>query len=105
MPWRLDEHRAKISFVTAASMPYLIYQACLETGCISNTVYIQHALVEALARDLGLDVYELMQELPKPRGPAKALFDPTADRHPMDRSSESFSIPVADTSRTVEEVR
>jgi len=57
-------------------MPHLIYRACLATGTLSNTVYCQHALVDALARDLGLDRDQLLADLPQGRGPAAHLFDP-----------------------------
>jgi hypothetical protein len=74
---RYGEFRAKIQFTTAAWMPYQIYQACLRTGILSNTVYCQHAVCEALARDLDLDVNELKAALPRARTGAAHLFDPT----------------------------
>jgi hypothetical protein len=74
MPHRLNEFRAKVQFVTSARMPYLIRQAAVKTGKPSNTVYIQHAVVDALVRDLGLDRSEMMEELPPPKGPANSLF-------------------------------
>ena len=80
MPFRLDGRwagtRAKIQFTTSAQMPYLIYQACLKTGTVSNTVYIQHAVVEALARDLNLSTEELLASLPEPRTTAKHVIHP-----------------------------
>lgn len=79
-PFKLDPiqfpGRAKIQFTTSAEMPHLIYRACLATGIVSNTVYCQHALVDALARDLGLDAEALRANLPRGRGPAAHLFDP-----------------------------
>ena len=81
MPFRLDEFRAKIQFLTSAEMPSLIYKAALATGKPSNTVYIQHAVCEALARDLGLDLETLLSNLPEPRGKAKTLFG--GDRRPV----------------------
>lgn len=75
MPFRLDEFRAKIQFITSARMPSLIYKACLASGKVSNTVYIQHAVCEALARDLGIDLAELLAELPPPRGRSASMFD------------------------------
>lgn len=87
MPFRLASegfpNRAKVQFTTSARMPYLIYRACLATDTPSNTVYIQHALVEALARDLGIDQADLVADLPRPRGPSGHLYDPT--EHTMDR--------------------
>jgi hypothetical protein len=80
VPFRLDSEgfdgRAKVQFTTSAAMPTLIYQACLATGTVSNTVYCQHALVQALARDLGLDVADLVADLPQPRGPSAHLWNP-----------------------------
>lgn len=61
-------------------MPYSIYQACLKTGVVSNTVYCQRALCEALSRDLGIPLQELLDQLPEPRGVAKHLFDPSERR-------------------------
>ena len=81
MPFRLDEKygefRTKIQFTTAAWMPHKIYKACLATGILSNTRYCQIALCEKLARDLDLDYDELVANLPRARGPANKLFDPT----------------------------
>lgn len=78
MPFRLDPRygfRAKIQFVTSAAMPNLIYRACLATGTVSNTVYIQRALVAALARDLDLDEADLLAGLPAPRSSAATLHN------------------------------
>lgn len=81
VPFRLDERygefRAKIQFTTAAWMPFRIYQACQATGILSNTAYCQIALCEKLARDLGLDLDELLANLPKRRTMSNKLFDPT----------------------------
>lgn len=74
MPFRLDETRAKIQFLTSARMPSLIYKACVATGTISNTVYIQHAVCEALSRDLDIPLDTLLGELPPPRGNSATLF-------------------------------
>lgn len=82
MPHRLNEFRAKIQFVTSAAMPSQIRQAAIATGKPSNTVYIQHALVDALARDLGLDKDALLADLPKPHGPAASLFGDRPEGNP-----------------------
>lgn len=81
MPFRLGERangefRAKIQFTTAAWMPYRIYQACLATDTHSNTRYCQEAVCEKLARDLDLDLDELLAGLPATRGTATHLFSP-----------------------------
>jgi len=76
MPFRLDEHRAKIQFVTSAHTPALIYRACRATGTVSNTRYLQLAVAEALSRDLGIPLQDLLDRLPPVKGPAKALFGP-----------------------------
>jgi hypothetical protein len=109
MTFRLDEFpgRTKIQFVAHNEMPSLIYRACLRTGTCSNTVYIQHAVCEALARDLGLDLAVLLDALPPPRGPANHLFDPT-DGHPQARYGVALD-PAArhaiGPANTIEEVR
>lgn len=80
MPFRLDEKygfRAKIQFTTSAEMPYLIYRACVATGTVSNTVYCQMAVAEALSRDLGIPLEDIVANLPTPRGPGKHVFDPS----------------------------
>lgn len=86
MPFRLDEKygefRAKIQFTTAAWMPYKIYQACLATGILSNTRYCQEAVCEKLARDLNLDLDELISQLPRGRTSAMHLFDPSGATGP-----------------------
>jgi hypothetical protein len=80
-PFRLDpakygEFRAKIQFTTAAWMPYRIWEACIATGVVSNTVYCQLAVCEKLARDLGLDLDDLIAALPRSKTSAKHLWDP-----------------------------
>lgn len=74
MPYNLDEFKAKIQFVTSARTPSLIYKACVKTGTVSNTVYIQHAVAEALSRDLGIPLEELIAELPPNMTSAKRLL-------------------------------
>lgn len=76
MPFRLDEFRAKIQFTTSARMPHDIYAACLATDTVSNTRYVQVAVCEALSRDLGIPLKQLLDALPTPRGPGSHLFDP-----------------------------
>jgi hypothetical protein len=53
----------------------MVYKACLATGTPSNTVYIQHAVCEALARDLDIPLQRLLDALPSPRSRANNLFD------------------------------
>lgn len=81
IPFRLNEFRAKIQFITSAEFPSLIYKAVLATGKVSNTVYIQHAVAEALARDLNLPLEQILERLPPPRGRSAAVFGP--NREPM----------------------
>ena len=83
MPFRLGEGRTKIQFVSFAAMPALIHQACLKTGVVSGTRYIQIAVCAALARDLGLTTQELTDQLPPTRGPAGHLAHP--DDNPFAR--------------------
>jgi hypothetical protein len=87
MPFRLDEFRAKVQFITSAQTPSLIFEAAKATGKVSNTQYLQHVVAEALARDLGLDLGELLDALPEPKGKAGVLFGP--DRRPVKRSPET----------------
>jgi hypothetical protein len=111
MPYRINgkwaETRTKIQFTTSASMPRLIYLACVATGTVSNTVYCQRALVAALARDLDMDEDQLLNELPPPRGPAKHVYDP--DEHTMRRypitDGQSGGRMMVGPANTSEEVR
>lgn len=112
MPFRIDPYRfpnrAKVQFTTSAGMPNLIYKACLATGTLSNTVYIQHALAHALARDLNMDVGQILADLPTPRGPSAHLYDP--DEHTMNRyhdiaHDQSGGRTMVGPGNTVEEVR
>ena len=84
MPFRLDEFRAKIQFVTSAEMPSLIYRACLTTGTLSNTRYIQEAVCEKLSQDLGIPLQDLLDRLPPPRTSASVPWGP--DRRPVKKS-------------------
>lgn len=108
MPFRLDPdrfpNRAKIQFTTSAAMKHQIYTACLATGIVSNTVYCQRALCEALSRDLDIDLETLLADMPAPRGPAGHLYDPaeqTMNRF-LYRTKTISRIGPADT---IEEVR
>lgn len=87
MPFRIDKdqfpNRAKVQFTTSASMPHMIYRACIATGTVSNTVYIQRAVAAALARDLNIPLEQVMADLPPPRGPSGHLWDP--EEHGMRR--------------------
>lgn len=110
MTFRLDPdrwpNRAKIQFTTSAAMPHMIYQACLATGVVSNTVYVQHAVCEALARDLGLDLQALLDDLPEPRGPSAHVYDPAEGT--MRRSiteDRTGGVVLVGPANTVEEVR
>lgn len=101
MPFRVGEDwpgRAKIQFTTGNWMPAMIYRACLATGVPSNAVYCQRAVSEALARDLGLDLDELIGRLPPARGPSAHLYDP--DEATMSRFKQRRIGPA----NTVEEV-
>jgi hypothetical protein len=75
MPFRLNEHRTTIKIITFAQMPSLIYRACLATGTVSNTRYIQEAICEKLARDGIEPVESLKAKLPPSRTNAATLFD------------------------------
>jgi len=83
MPYRINPYefpgRTKIQFTSSARMPSDIYHACLVTGTVSNTVYIQHAVIDALSRDLRIPRETLLGALPPPRGPAAHLFDPAEE--------------------------
>lgn len=94
MPYRMDETMAKIQFQTSAQMPHLIYKACLKTGLLSNTAYLQNAVCQALARDLDMDLGELLGNLPPRRKHTCDLFD--GDRKVVGRAGPA---------NTVEEVK
>lgn len=75
MAWRdYNIDKTKIQFITSVKMPSLIYKAVVKTGKASQSVYIQHAVCEALARDLGVPLAELLADLPKPRGADSDVF-------------------------------
>ena len=108
MPFRLNEFRSKIQFTSSAAMPHLIYRACLATGTVSNTVYCQRALAEALARDLGIDIDEILADLPEPRGPSKHVWDPAEgrlNRYAQVDTDQSGGRTFIGPANTIEEVR
>jgi len=112
MPFRLAKEgfpdRAKIQFTTSVEMPNLIYQACLVTDTVSNTVYVQRAVCEALARDLNIDVNRLLASLPDPRGPSKHLYDPaegTMNRYRSVSTDQSGGRVMPGPGNTIENVR
>lgn len=108
MPFRLDpqvygEFRAKVQFTTSAEMPALVFKACLATGILSNTRYYQRAVCEALSRDLGIPLDDLLAALPASRGPSGHLYDP--DEHTMARHPVSGYAARTGPANTIEEVR
>jgi hypothetical protein len=112
MPFRLHNEgfpdRTKIQFTTNVEMPSLIFEACLVTGTISNTVYVQHAVCEALARDLNMPLDRLLASLPEPRGPAKHLYDPaeqTMNRYRSVSTDKTGGRLMPGPANTVENVR
>lgn len=112
MPFRLGKEgfpfRAKIQFTTAAWMPHRIFEACQATGVVSNTVYCQRAVCEALARDLNIPLDSLLADLPEPRGPAKALLDPAEgkmNRYPDVARDQSGGRAMIGPANTIEDVR
>lgn len=113
MPFRLDperygEFRAKVQFTTSAEMPNLIYRACLATGIVSNTVYCQRAIAEALSRDLGIPLERIIENLPTARGPSAHLYDPDEGTMKRTRSiaeDQSGGVVRIGPANTIEEVR
>lgn len=112
MPFRLGREgfpdRAKIQFTTSLEMPSLVYQACLATDTISNTVYVQRAVCEALARDLNIPLDRLLASLPDPRGPSKHLYDPaegTMNRYRPVSTDQTGGRMMPGPANTVENVR
>lgn len=73
MPFRLDENRTTIHFITFAEMPMMVYEACCATGTPSNTRYVQEAVCRKLADDTGLDYDELLSRLPPTRRQARVF--------------------------------
>lgn len=90
VPFRLDEFRAKVQFVTFAAMPRMVYEACTKTGTVSNTRYYQEAVCEKLSRDLDIPLEELLRRLPPARGMAGVLFGP--DRRPQKMGEHSDAV-------------
>lgn len=84
-PFRLSEFTAKVQFTTSAEMPSMVYRACLKTGTVSNTAYIQEAVAERLSRDLDIPLQRILDNLPPRRNAAAHLFNPDG-RHPMART-------------------
>lgn len=52
---------------------------------VSNTVYVQLAVCEKLARDLDLDVDELIAALPRAKNASKHLWDPADTTTPRNQ--------------------
>lgn len=65
---------ASLMFRAQAEFPWLIYQACLASGTVSNTAYIRNAVAEALARDLGIPLEEITKNFPPLRTRSATLF-------------------------------
>lgn len=86
-----------IQFRCNTDMPNMIYRACLATGLPSQTVYIQRAVVAALARDLDLPEEDLIDLLPTPKTVAKSLFVPSEYRAANIRSKNPARIGSANT--------
>lgn len=77
-PFRLNEFRAKIQFVTSAETPSLIAKAAAKRDLSSNTEWLQHTIAAALAKELDLDLQQRMERLPPNRATPTILFGDTA---------------------------
>lgn len=102
MPYRFTPLTTKIQFVTFVRMPYLIYQACLHTGTLSATRYIQEAVIARLNQDLDLDLDELRNELPPSRSRAACLSNPHERRVSHNQSGGVAFVGPANTNEEVE---
>jgi len=112
MPFRLDEFRAKMQFTTGAWMPHMVYTACVKTGVVSNTRYVQEAVCEKLARDLDLDLKGLLDRLPDCR---RQVIDPAERTNARPGNMNALGTPVnrdpsggrvmVGPANTIEEVR
>lgn len=63
----------------------MVYRGCQASGILSTTRYCQEAICEKLAKDLGLDLQELLDDLPTSRGMEhlnRARNPLSDDRHP-----------------------
>ena len=68
--------RTQIQWMCAVNTPVLIHRACVNTGTLSQTRYIQEAVAARLAEDLGMDYDDLMGQMPPPRSLAAFLIGP-----------------------------
>lgn len=73
-PTPYDQRLPQICFTTSTRMARDIHEACKTTGTQSQTVYIQRAVCDALARDLHLPLDTLLADLPEPKRRAATLF-------------------------------
>lgn len=78
MPFRTNEFRTKIQFLTSAEMPSMVSEARQRIGVVSNTRYIQEAVCERLSRDLDIPLERLLDALPELRGAKETHFGPNA---------------------------
>lgn len=62
-----------IHFLTFASMPSMIFEACKQHGIPSNSRYVQEAVCRRLADDMGYDYDELIAALPPGRRQARVF--------------------------------
>lgn len=63
----IDMFTTRVQFVGASWMLYRCQQAAERTGRKSIADYARHAVLEALARDLGYDIDEMEAEQPPTR--------------------------------------
>jgi len=66
-----------IHFRCNNEMPMMVYRACVATNTISNTRYIQEAVVARLAKDLGYDEQALIDLLPPSKTKSRHIWHPT----------------------------
>lgn len=75
MAWEnYNVDKTKMQFITSIKMPRMVYKAVVARGMASQSQYIQHAVCEALARDLDLPLDDLLADLPKARGAKSDVF-------------------------------
>lgn len=66
MPYKLGTTDTQVQIQCSKNLPVMVYRARQVSGHASNASYIREAIIQAIARDLGVSAEELLAEQPKP---------------------------------------
>lgn len=83
MPWEgIGVRQSMVQFAASTRMPALIRKAATSAGECSSSAWLRKVMAEAVARELGMDVDELVAQQPQCRCSVTTLFGESRQSRP-----------------------